>query len=112
MYVADTQPGIHRLRKGKSFYYVDADGARVREAETLARIRSLAIPPAYQDVLYARDPSAHLQAVGRDAAGRLQYRYHPDWEKIREQRKAQRLLRLVATLPNIRRAVTQHLGAD
>ena len=71
------------------------------------------MPPAYEAVLYAADPAAHLQAVGRDAAGRLQYRYHPDWEKVREQRKARRLARLAEGLPRIRRSVGQHLaGAE
>ena len=101
---------IRRVRRGRGFSYVDADGTCIRDRQVTRRLASLAVPPAYQDVLYARDPSAHLQAVGRDAAGRLQYRYHPHWEKIREQRKAQRLLRLVDTLPRIRRAVTQQLG--
>jgi DNA topoisomerase-1 len=103
---------IRRVRRGRGFSYLDADGICIRDRSLTHRFAKLAVPPAYEDVLYARDPSAHLQAVGRDAAGRLQYRYHPDWQKIREQRKAQRLLRLVDTLPHIRRAVTQHLGGD
>ena len=103
---------IRRVRRGRGFAYVDADGTCIRDRRVTRRLASLAVPPAYENVLYARDPAAHLQAVGRDAAGRLQYRYHPDWEKIREQRKAQRLLRLVDTLPHIRRAVTLHLGGE
>jgi len=103
---------IRRVRRGRGFAYLDADGTCIRDRQLTRRLAKLAVPPAYEDVLYARDPAAHLQAVGRDAAGRLQYRYHPDWEKIREQRKAQRLLRLVDTLPHIRRAVTLHLGGD
>jgi len=70
------------------------------------------VPPAYREVRYAPDPSLHLQAVGRDAAGRLQYRYHADWEKVREQRKAHRLAKLVGALPRIRRHVTKHLASD
>jgi DNA topoisomerase-1 len=70
------------------------------------------MPPAYDDVHYSGDERAHLQAVGRDAAGRLQYRYHPDWEKVREAAKAQRLAALVEVLPKIRRTVTQHLSAS
>ena len=66
----------------------------------------MAVPPAYAEVRYSPDPNSHLQAVGRDAAGRLQYRYHSDWEKVREQRKAHRLARLVAALPKIRRNVS------
>jgi DNA topoisomerase-1 len=103
---------IRRVRRGRGFAYVDADGICIRDRSLTRRLAKLAVPPAYEDVLYARDAAAHLQAVGRDAAGRLQYRYHPDWQKIREQRKAQRLLRLVDTLPHIRRAVTQHLASD
>jgi DNA topoisomerase-1 len=102
---------IRRVRRGRGFAYLDADGTCIRDRHLTHRLARLAVPPAYQDVLYARDPAAHLQAVGRDAAGRLQYRYHPDWEKVREQRKAQRLLRLVGTLPHIRRAVTLHLAS-
>jgi DNA topoisomerase-1 len=72
----------------------------------------LAVPPAYRQVLYAKDPAAHLQAVGRDAAGRLQYRYHPEWEKVREIRKTRRLERLANVLPRISRSVGQHLGSE
>ena len=71
----------------------------------------LAVPPAYQDVLYAEDPAAHLQATGRDAQGRLQYRYHPDWEKVREIRKARRLARLADALPRIHRSLGRHLAS-
>jgi DNA topoisomerase I len=102
---------IRRVRRGRGFSYLDADGARIRDRRVTRRLAKLAVPPAYQDVLYARDASAHLQAVGRDAAGRLQYRYHPDWLQIRERRKAQRMMRLVDTLPRIRRAVGQHLAS-
>ncbi len=103
---------IRRVRRGSGFAYVDADGSCIRDRRLTRRLAKLAVPPAYEEVLYARDPAAHLQAIGRDAAGRLQYRYHPDWDKIREQRKAQRLLRLVDTLPHIRRTVTAHLGGE
>ncbi len=72
----------------------------------------MAVPPAYVEVRYAPDPTFHLQAVGRDAAGRLQYRYHADWAKVRERRKAHRLETLVAALPKIRRAVSQYLSGD
>ena len=69
------------------------------------------MPPAYRDVLYAADPTAHLQAIGRDAAGRLQYRYHPRWEDVREGRKARRLARLAKALPQVRRSVGHYLTA-
>src|SRR5215207_2614062 len=103
---------IKRRGAGKGFYYQAPDGSRIKDPETLKRLASLAVPPAYTDVVYAEDPSAHLQAIGRDAAGRLQYRYHLEWEKVREARKAQRLARLVDALPRIRRSVAQYLSAD
>lgn len=102
---------IRRRRNGKGFAYVGSNGRMLRDSATLRRLKSLAVPPAYEDVLYAEDPRAHLQAVGRDAAGRLQYRYHPEWEKVRERRKAKRLVALVAALPRIRRCVGRHLAA-
>jgi DNA topoisomerase I len=101
---------IRRQRKGDGFTFIGADGRTIRDAITRARLKKLAVPPAYEDVLYAEDPRAHIQAIGRDAAGRLQYRYHPDWEKVRERRKARRLQRIVEALPRIRRAVNKHLG--
>lgn len=102
---------IRRVRRGNGYCFLDSDGDAIKDAATLARLKSLAVPPAYGDVRYAQDPAAHLQATGRDAAGRLQYRYHPDWEKVREHRKARRLARLVAALPRIRRSVAQRLSA-
>ncbi|SIQ09696.1 DNA topoisomerase IB [Bosea sp. TND4EK4] len=93
---------ITRLRHGQSFSYRDAEGEKVADEETLARIRSLAIPPAYRDVRISADPLSHLQAIGRDDAGRIQHRYHPDWEKVRERRKLKRLAQLIAALPKLR----------
>jgi DNA topoisomerase-1 len=90
--------------------YLDARGRRLRDERILYRLKRLAVPPAYDAVRFAPDPHAHLQAVGRDAAGRAQYRYHPDWEKVRELRKARRLARLAEALPLIRRWVTRHLN--
>ena len=103
---------IRRLKRGNGYSFVDHGGRPIRDATTLARLKSLAVPPAYSDVRYAQKPDAHLQAVGRDAAGRLQYRYHPDWEKVRELRKARRLMRLVEALPKIRRSVGKRLSAS
>jgi DNA topoisomerase-1 len=99
-----------RRRHGKAFRYFKSDGAPLRSKAEIARLASLAVPPAYEDVRYAADPKAHLQAIGRDAAGRLQYRYHADWEKLREMRKARRLSRMVDTLPKVRRKVAQILA--
>lgn len=103
---------IRRLRRGKSYAFLRANGTTIRHVPTIKRLNAMAMPPAYVQVRYATDPSSHLQAVGRDAAGRLQYRYHADWEKVREQRKAHRLGKLVGALPKIRRAVSQHLATD
>ena len=100
---------IVRRRAGRGFVYLDASGTRLSDPETLARIRALAIPPAYEDVRISPDPRAHLQAVGRDQAGRLQHRYHPEWNEVREDRKAQRLATLLEVLPAIRAAVAQDL---
>jgi DNA topoisomerase-1 len=103
---------IRRIKRGKSYSFVRANGTAIRHTGTIKRLNSMAVPPAYEEVRYSPDPASHLQAVGRDAAGRLQYRYHSDWEKVREQRKAHRLARLVGALPKIRRNVSQHLSGD
>jgi DNA topoisomerase-1 len=103
---------IRRIKRGKSYSFVRANGTAIRHVGTIRRLNSMAVPPAYQRVRYSPDPSSHLQAVGIDAAGRLQYRYHADWEKVREHRKAHRLARLVAALPKIRRNVSMHLSGD
>jgi DNA topoisomerase-1 len=101
---------IRRRRHGKGFVYLRAGKRRIRDAATLKRLASLAMPPAYEDVLFSEDPAAHLQAVGRDAAGRTQYRYHPNWQKVREARKARRLMRLVGVMPKVRRAIGRNLA--
>jgi DNA topoisomerase-1 len=103
---------IRRIKRGKTYSFVRANGTPIRHTGTIKRLHSMAVPPAYAEVRYAPDPNSHLQAVGRDAAGRLQYRYHSDWEKVREHRKAHRLARLVAALPKIRRNVSAHLKGD
>jgi DNA topoisomerase-1 len=101
---------IRRRRQGRGFGYFQPDGTAVTAAEK-RRLAELAVPPAYEDVLYAVDPNAHIQAVGRDAAGRLQYRYHPQWQLVRETRKARRLARLADALPRIQRSISQHLSS-
>ena len=80
-YANPDAPGISRKRRGKSFVYLDARGRQVRDAKTLARIRALVLPPAWTDVWISTDPRAHLQATGRDAAGRKQYRYHAQLDR-------------------------------
>jgi DNA topoisomerase-1 len=111
-YVSSDVLAIRRRRCGKGWSYLARDGRAIRDQAMIKRLASLAVPPAYQDVLYAEDPAAHLQAIGRDAAGRLQYRYHSEWEKVRETRKARRLARLADVLPRIRRSVGQYLGSE
>ncbi|WP_342643086.1 DNA topoisomerase IB [Rhodoligotrophos ferricapiens] len=100
---------ITREKRGLGYCFRDADGTLIRDLATIDRLRSLAVPPAYRNVRYAADPQAHLQAVGEDAAGRLQYRYHPEWEKVREAIKARRLATLAKALPLIRRQVRRTL---
>jgi DNA topoisomerase I len=101
---------IRRKRAGEGWEYYNSRNRGLSDQRVIARLKGLAVPPAYEDVLYASDPKAHLQAVGRDSAGRLQYRYHPDWEKVREIRKAQRLMNLIECLPRIRRAISSVLN--
>lgn len=102
---------IRRLRHGKGFRFITAGGAPIRDAAEIQRLKSLAVPPAYANVRLAADPAAHLQAVGEDAAGRLQYRYHPQWAEVREALKARRMAVLARALPSIRRAVARGLAA-
>jgi len=103
---------IRRIKRGKNYHFVRANGTKIRHTGTIRRLHRMAVPPAYREVRYSPDPNSHLQAVGIDAAGRLQYRYHADWEKVREQRKAHRLAKLVAALPKIRRNVSMHLAGE
>jgi DNA topoisomerase I len=103
---------IRRIKRGKNYSFIRANGTRIKHVGIIRRLNRMAMPPAYREVRYAADPSSHLQAVGIDAAGRLQYRYHADWEKVREQRKAHRLGKLVAALPKIRRNVSMHLAGE
>ena len=109
-YVNVTELTISRRRRGAGFIFVNGNGRALRDERILYRLKRLAVPPAYENVLYAADPHAHLQAIGRDAAGRAQYRYHPDGEKVRELRKARRLARLAEALPKIRAWVSRHIG--
>ncbi len=103
---------IRRIKRGRGYSFIRANGTQIRHAGTIRRLHRMAVPPAYREVRYSPDPNSHLQAVGIDAAGRLQYRYHADWEKVREHRKAHRLAKLVAALPKIRRNVSMHLSGD
>ncbi|MDF2643130.1 MAG: topoisomerase, partial [Pseudomonas sp.] len=82
-YVDDSQPGFTRKMLRGKFAYFDTEGQRIRDQEVVKRINALAIPPAYTDVWICADPAGHLQATGRDARGRKQYRYHPRWRELR-----------------------------
>jgi DNA topoisomerase-1 len=110
-YVTDEMPGIRRVRRGSGFSYVDPHGHPIANGEDVARIRSLAVPPAWTDVWIAPDGRAHLQATGRDARGRKQYRYHPKWRAYRDETKYERMLEFAAALPAIRRRVAKDLRA-
>ena len=108
-YVSDHSPGITRRRKGKAFDYFGAGGKPVRDEETLSRIRSLVIPPAWEKVWICPSARGHIQAVGRDARGRKQYRYHDRFRAIRDEAKYERMLAFVKALPKIRRRVNADL---
>ena len=109
-YVTDTGPGLRRRKSGKSFSYMRPDGRPLHDEETLGRIRSLVIPPAWTDVWICPTPTGHIQAVGRDARGRKQYRYHPRWRETRDEAKYGRMVAFGKTLPQIRRRVDEDLG--
>jgi DNA topoisomerase-1 len=109
-YVSDRSPGLRRRKAGKAFAYTTADGRAVGDARTLTRIRSLVIPPAWADVWICPDPRGHIQAVGRDARGRKQYRYHPRWRESRDEAKYGRMVAFGRTLPRIRARVDEDLA--
>src|SRR4029077_4539849 len=108
-YVSDRMPGIRRIGTGKTFRYIGTDNRVIRDPETLKRIRSLAIPPAWKNVWICPTPQGHLQAVGRDARNRKQYRYHPRWREVRASTKSERRLVFVNLLPKIRARVETFL---
>jgi DNA topoisomerase-1 len=109
-YVTDAKPGIRRQRSGSGFRYRGADGAAVKDAETLKRIRSLVIPPAWTGVWICPLANGHLQATGRDARGRKQSRYHPRWREVRDETKYGRMAQFGAVLPAIRARVEHDLA--
>jgi DNA topoisomerase-1 len=111
-YVSDTGPGIRRLRAGRGFRYVDPEGRPLRDPVVLRRIRRLAIPPAWRDVWICPLPHGHIQATGRDARGRKQYRYHPQWVAVRDENKYARLLAFAAALPHLRARVEADLARE
>jgi DNA topoisomerase I len=110
VYVSDEEPGIRRRKAGKGFSYTKPGGGTVKDPATLKRIRSLAIPPAYTDVWICAKPNGHLQATGRDAKGRKQYRYHPRFREVRESTKFEHMLEFAKGLPAIREKVAEHMA--
>ena len=112
VHVADGEAGIRRRRQGRGFSYRGVGGGPVRDPRTLARIRALAIPPAWQDVWICADPRGHLQATGRDARGRKQYRYHPEWARHRGSGKFERIVAFGQALPALRRQLRRDLARE
>ena len=105
-------PGYARRRAGRGFVFLDLDGSRITDADTLTRIRALAIPPAWTEVWICCDPLGHIQAVGTDAKGRRQYRYHDVWRLRRDREKFDHMLEFAAALPALRQATAAHLDRD
>jgi DNA topoisomerase I len=108
-YVTDERAGITRRRRGRGFQYIAADGRTIADRAERARIDSLAIPPAWTDVWICPSPNGHIQATGRDARGRKQYRYHPRWREVRDETKYHRLAAFARALPRIRRRVDRDM---
>ena len=110
IYVNDDMAGITRVRSGKGFSYRDAKGRTIRDKAERKRLAALAIPPAYDDVWICPDPRGHIQATGRDAKGRKQYRYHPDFREVRDSAKYDRMLDFAKALPALRAQVDQDMS--
>jgi DNA topoisomerase-1 len=108
-YWTDDEPAIRRVRSGTGFHYLSPRGQTITDEKTLARIRQLAIPPAWTEVRICPSPVGHLQATGRDVKGRKQYHYHDRWREVRDETKFDRLIAFAAALPRIRRRVQQDL---
>jgi DNA topoisomerase-1 len=108
-YRFDDTPGIQRRRRGKTFLYIGPNGRRISDPEELARIKRLAVPPAWERVWISPDSRSHLLATGRDQRGRKQYRYHPTWRAVRDSDKFERMLSFAEALPRIREAVERDL---
>jgi DNA topoisomerase IB len=112
VHVHGGEPGLRRARRGGAFAYLDSDGQPVTDDATLARIASLRIPPAWEDVWIAAAPNAHLQAMGTDRRGRRQYLYHPAWRQRREAEKFDDMLAFAAALPGLRATAQRHLDGE
>src|SRR5438128_6945650 len=109
-YVSDERPGYRRRANGKYFKYFDTEGKPIRDEQRLLRIKRLAIPPAWTDVWICASPNGHIQATGRDARGRKQYRYHERWREVRDETKYDRMLSFAENLPKIRKRVHNDLS--
>src|SRR6187455_386478 len=112
IYVTDRAPGFQRRRRGRGFHYLDQHGLGIRRRADLDRIARLAIPPAWQDVWICPNPRGHLQACGRDARGRKQYRYHAGWRRVRDESKYDQMLAFAMALPALRRQMAKDLSAS
>jgi DNA topoisomerase-1 len=109
-YVSDDTPAIRRKKAGKGFFYLDPKGRRLSDLSILKRVRALAVPPAWTDVWICASADGHIQATGRDARGRKQYRYHAAYREMREEAKYEHLLSFAEVLPKIRSAVAENMG--
>jgi len=109
-YISDTMPGIRRVKRGAHFAFVAPSGKPIRDEAEIKRIRTLAIPPAYTDVWISPDPKGHLQATGRDARGRKQYRYHRLWREARDENKFERMAAFAHALPAIRAQIARDMA--
>src|SRR3712207_6608329 len=110
LYVSDEEPGIRRRKSGKGFTYLKPDGSKVPDRPTRDRINPRPIPPACTDVWICPKANGHIQATGRDAKGRKQYRYHPAFREVRESTKYERMLEFAQALPAIRRTINEHMS--
>lgn len=109
-YVSDEIPGIRRVRRGKAFSYLGSDGRPITNEAELRRIKSIAVPPAYEHVWICPHANGHIQATALDARGRKQYRYHPKWREARDETKFHRMTDFAQALPRIRKRVERDLG--
>ena len=109
-YVSDDEPGITRRKAGKGWFFRWPDGRKVTDPATVARIRKLAIPPAYTDVWICPNPDGHIQATGRDAKGRKQYRYHAAFREVRDSVKYEHVTAFAAALPQIRATIKKDMA--
>ncbi|MEO6995962.1 MAG: DNA topoisomerase IB, partial [Lacunisphaera sp.] len=110
-YISDKTPGWRRVASGRNFRFIDQRGKAIRNKKEIARVQRLAIPPAWTDVWICPSDKGHIQATGRDARGRKQYRYHPDWRLTRDGTKFERMIAFRRVLPKIRRRSAKDLRA-